>query len=129
MDGDGARRAGRLWLLPALLAAAGSHCSPTEIAEERFQSRQQTCYEFPQGVDGGPPVQDSYWSGAQRPEGCKGQLASTSAMGMGGSSGPGSSGPGSGGLASAGLISGGAGSNTVPPGQSVGGVADAGMPI
>jgi hypothetical protein len=128
MDGDSARRPARWWLLLALAGASSSGCSPTQIAEERFQSRQQTCYEFPEGVDGGPPVQDSYWSDTQRPEGCKGQLASTPVVSTS-AGGAGSGVAASAGAVSAGVVSGGAASSALPPGQSSGARADAGVPI
>jgi hypothetical protein len=118
MDGDSARGAARWWLLLVLAGAGWSSCSPTEILEERFQSRQQTCYEFPQGVDGGPPIQDSYYSDTKRPEGCKGQLASSPAMSavMGGAvmSGTGSSSPPD---------------SMAPPGQSPAALGDAGTAV
>ncbi|HKO90407.1 MAG TPA: hypothetical protein VJU61_04600, partial [Polyangiaceae bacterium] len=57
-------------LLPGLAVLAGFACSPTEILEEQFQSRQQTCYEFPESADGGPAVQASFWNNTYRREGC-----------------------------------------------------------
>lgn len=87
-----ARRSVRLVrrALPLVLCA----CSPTEIAEDRFQSRAQTCYEFPSSGDAG--VERTFTTGLVRRDGCEtggsggGAGAAPSAgTGAGGSSGAG----------------------------------------
>ena len=70
------------WLLLAAASASWSGCTPTQIVEERFQSRQQTCYEFPEALDGGGVAQNSFWSDTHRRDGCEtATTASPSATG------------------------------------------------
>lgn len=97
------------WLLLAAASASWSGCTPTQIVEERFQSRQQTCYEFPQALDGGAVAQNSFWSDTHRRDGCETATpASPSAALV--STGPGSS------------------PSSPPPPGSAGGAPDAGVP-
>ncbi len=78
-------------VLAGLLVLPLCTCTPTPIAEERFQSRAQTCYEFPTALDAGGTVQESFWSGTSRREGCDGREGSggSSAIGGGNASGGG----------------------------------------
>jgi hypothetical protein len=98
-------------------------CTPTDIAEDRFQSRAQTCYEFPGDAGTGP----SFTAGLVRRDGCE-----TGGAGNGGSTGAApSAGGASGGAAGAGATpgagtGGGAGAMTAPPPGSS--ASDAGAP-
>jgi hypothetical protein len=77
-------------MLPGLAVLGWLGCTPTEIAEEQFQSRQQTCYEFPESADGGAPVQASFWSDTHRREGCNEEQAVSAATTGAGNAGSGS---------------------------------------
>jgi hypothetical protein len=100
---QGLRRA-----LPLLLCA----CAPTEIAEDRFQSRAQTCYEFPAGGDAG--LERRFTTGLVRRDGCD-----TGGSGSGGTGAAPSAAP-------AGIGSGGSSSGDAPPTPSAGGGGSAG---
>jgi hypothetical protein len=66
------RRRARLgaWRATSLLFVA---CTPTEISEQRFQSRAQTCYEFPTGSDAGSREDSTarFNTGLERRDGCE----------------------------------------------------------
>jgi hypothetical protein len=72
--GPGARRRGAARFATSAVRRALwlclSACTPTEIAEERFQSRAQTCYEFPAPGDAGSDRR--FTSGLVRRDGCDG---------------------------------------------------------
>jgi len=59
------------WVLPGVVIVAWFACTPTEILEEQFQSREKTCYEFPESADGGPAAQAAFWNNTYRREGCE----------------------------------------------------------
>lgn len=97
-----------------------SACTPTEVAESRFQALAQTCYEFPSSKDAG--AQTAFNAGLARPEGCDDPYLANFG-GSGGTVAVGSS--GSGGDASGTNAGGGASQNIEIPGGREGG-ADAG---
>jgi hypothetical protein len=82
-------------------------CNPTEIAEERFGSALQSCYEYPLAVDAGASPQTAFNDELVRRPGCPDPYAVGGAAGMGGSGG---AAPGGSGGQSSGMGGGAAGS-------------------
>lgn len=92
-------------------------CTPTEIAEDRFQSRAQTCYEFPDSGDAG--TERGFTSGLVRRDGCETGSGGAGAAPSAGGAASGSAGAGASPTPSGGS-SGVTGATTAPPADSRG---------